>query len=129
MGEAEERLGLVHACHVCHGTGMEKVNYNHMILERNCEACDGMGIIQRKTGKSKSSTTATDQTPTEEIPLPGTQHRPPRQRRRSKTMFHHLFDWSAIDGISVSALPAVLLAAHARRARWLVVATCALCWL
>merc|ERR1712070_282502 len=67
--------------------------------------------------------------PQRQIPLPGTQHRPPRQRRRSKTMFHHLFDWSAIDGISVSALPAVLLAAHARRARWLVVATCALCWL
>ncbi|KAG5191043.1 hypothetical protein JKP88DRAFT_242918 [Tribonema minus] len=35
-------------CKECSGLGIRKELYNHMVLERSCEHCDGDGIAPRK---------------------------------------------------------------------------------
>lgn len=35
----------IHVCHVCHGSGIEKYQYQFMVRDRNCESCDGEGSI------------------------------------------------------------------------------------
>ena len=44
---ASERLAALRAlpCRICKGSGLERAPYNHMLLERNCEACDGEGVL------------------------------------------------------------------------------------
>jgi DnaJ-class molecular chaperone len=34
-----------HICKECRGQGIANYRYNHMTLSKNCEACDGEGII------------------------------------------------------------------------------------
>jgi len=40
-----ERLNNYKICKTCLGKGTVKTIYNHMVLERDCEECDGDSII------------------------------------------------------------------------------------
>lgn len=43
-----ERLNNYKICKACLGKGTVKTIYNHMVLERDCEECDGDSIILTK---------------------------------------------------------------------------------
>lgn len=45
--EAEnlKRLDNYRICKSCNGSGIVKTVYNHMVLEKDCEECDGDSII------------------------------------------------------------------------------------
>ena len=40
-----ERLDNYRICKSCSGRGTVKVLYNHMVLERDCEKCEGESIV------------------------------------------------------------------------------------
>jgi DnaJ-class molecular chaperone len=42
------RLDNYHICKSCLGKGTVKTVYNHMVLERDCEECDGESIIDKR---------------------------------------------------------------------------------
>lgn len=44
---ANERMADIHACPVCHGSGLETYQYNWQQRQRNCTNCDGSGVIVR----------------------------------------------------------------------------------
>lgn len=43
--EANAKLDQYKVCQKCFGTGLEKYEYNHMRMERNCTECDGDGLM------------------------------------------------------------------------------------
>eukprot|EP01039_Chlorochromonas_danica_P000578 gene578-622_t len=43
--EAENHLSKYKICPTCQGLGIQKTVYNHMVLERTCEDCDGDSIV------------------------------------------------------------------------------------
>lgn len=42
--QANDSLSKYKICQACQGLGIQKVKYNHMTLEKSCEACDGESI-------------------------------------------------------------------------------------
>jgi hypothetical protein len=50
--EKLKNLDSIRACHVCHGSGIEKYQYNFQEKDRNCENCDGEGLVRRLEIKS-----------------------------------------------------------------------------
>lgn len=43
------KLNNYSICKTCHGKGTVKTVYNHMVLEKDCEECDGESIIDKRT--------------------------------------------------------------------------------
>ncbi len=58
--EGHARLDKLIACHVCHGSGIEKYVYNFSVREQNCSKCDGEGVVQRFALTSESPETQRD---------------------------------------------------------------------
>jgi DnaJ-class molecular chaperone len=44
--ETNAKLDQYKVCIMCGGTGIEKYEYNHIRMERNCTECDGDGLQQ-----------------------------------------------------------------------------------
>lgn len=54
--EINEKLSQYHICKSCNGMGIVKTFYNHMMLEKTCEECDGDSLIlQSNMEKAVSS--------------------------------------------------------------------------
>lgn len=52
--ESLKTLDKYSVCQFCQGSGIMKVPYNHMILEKNCSECGGEGILQSLETKVES---------------------------------------------------------------------------
>jgi len=56
--DSNQVLSKYSICSTCNGLGLVKKDYNHMILESNCDDCEGEGILlkkeeqQRRRGRS-----------------------------------------------------------------------------
>jgi DnaJ-class molecular chaperone len=48
--EGLERLNNYCICKGCNGKGTVKTIYNHMVMERDCEECDGESIVLSSQG-------------------------------------------------------------------------------
>ena len=47
----------VKLCQMCKGSGVEVEHYNHRVLERSCDYCEGQGTLVTKNGIVQRSTT------------------------------------------------------------------------
>jgi len=63
--EKLQHLDTIRACSICRGSGIEKYIYNFQERERNCDICDGEGLVRRAEIKSTLSAggSAGDQLP------------------------------------------------------------------
>ncbi len=45
--KADETLSKYIICQTCQGQGIVKSIYNHMVMEKTCEVCDGESVVLR----------------------------------------------------------------------------------
>lgn len=45
---AEDALSKYAICNACQGQGIVKSVYNHMVMEKTCELCDGESVILKQ---------------------------------------------------------------------------------